>query len=111
MYKMQFFKALSLLLLLIPANIAIASTTNFPATWDYDENILEVSQDHPELLESTLTTPGFIQPHRDFPVEVSNFNFQSSSKESESKIYIDISRYIYPALGIPEIIFPFHSFL
>lgn len=110
---MKFFKIFGFLLLLLSGSPGSAAT--FVQEFDFsNENLItaEVSEDIQEQLQSTLTT----YPVVDFNIysgyqNHQNLIFRSGLKSGEAQIYITWSRSIDPSLGIPEIIFPFHSFL
>lgn len=108
---MQILRAFGLLLLLLWGSTGPAFAT--PSVEDrFEENQLapQVSEDFGELPFSTLTNPSF-NSARNFLSGIDQYVFHSLYDTGEAKRYLLISRSIDPGLGVPEIIFPFHTFL
>ena len=108
---MQFLKAFGLLLLLLWNSTGPAFAT--PSVEDQiEENQLapQVSEDLGELPFSTLTNP-ILDSARNFFGGSDQYIFHSLYETVEAEKYLVISRSIDPGLGVPEIIFPFHTFL
>lgn len=110
---MKLIKIFGFVLLLLSGYSGNATT--FVQEFDLsDDNPItaEVSEDFKVQLQSTLTTAQVL----DFNIyngnhPYQNFVFRSHLKAGEAEMYINLSRSIVPSHGIPEIIFPFHSFL
>lgn len=109
---MQFLKAIGFLLLLISSNIGLACTS-LPVEEQFDENQItfQVSEDVQELFQSTLTAPSVVSNSPLVSVEIPDFVFSSSKRESEAVRYVAFSRSIIPGLTVTKLIFPFHTFL
>lgn len=110
---MKLLKVFSVIILLLSGYTGSAAI--FVQDYDFsDENLIaaEISEDNQEQLQSTLTTPPALETNSFFGNSYQpNFVFRSQFKANEAELYINWCRRIDPSLGIPEIIFPFHSFL
>lgn len=110
---MKLFKIFSFLLLLLSG--FSGNTTTFVQEWELsEENLItaEFSEDSQEQLQSTLTSYLFVDSNLYLgDRDLQNLVFRSNFIAGVAEIYLNWSSTIQPSLGIPEIIFPFHSFL
>lgn len=109
---MQFFKTLSVLILLITGNTGIA----FASFQDFDhlqknQITFEFSEVGPDLSFSNLSTPYASNFNKVLKFDILDYDLESFYISAAAKKYLVLSRTIDPSLGIPEIIFPFHFFL
>lgn len=109
---MQILKIISVLILLNSGNVADAFASP-GAKYDLGKDMvsLEIAKDIRELPSGVFTGLGFAEINRISSVPSCNFSFCSSFEAREAKLYITYSSSIDPSLDIPEMIFPFHSFL
>jgi len=109
---MRLLRIISIFLLLIPGNTTDPFSSS-SAEHDSGKNIVsrEIAKDIQELSSDAFTGIGFVETNRVPSVPSCDFSFYSSLRAREAKIYITYSSSIDPSLDIPEIIFPFHSFL
>lgn len=111
---MQYSKLLCLLLLLITSNMATAFPTINNGVKHFTEvdGFSDLYEEQHEISNCSLSAPVTVpaSPLKFSPAHF-NFYFFSAYRETQCENYIGISKTIDPALGIAEIIFPFHSFL
>ena len=110
---MQFLRAFGIFLLLLLGSTGPTIAT--PSVEDQSiENQIEiapqVSKDFGEPPFSTLTNPTFDYT-RNYCGGIDQYVCHSLYETGEAERYLLISRSIDPGLGVPKIIFPFHTFL
>lgn len=109
---MQILKTLSLLLLLINSNLAVAFDIPVQGEKEFAETIsLEFVGDQAEFSDGSLTGTFSLPGIKILSSGTFSFKFSRLYAGALSKHYVSVSGLIVPSLGIPEIIFPFHSFL
>lgn len=110
---MIFLKLIGTLLLLLSCSSGYSfsyptfpenQVTDYSVSADLEEGIYYFS-------DSTLTAPSGFQSFRLNNFTAPDFSFSSLNEVRLADNYIRHSSFIVPSLDIPDIIFPFHSFL
>ncbi|MCM4161114.1 hypothetical protein FHG64_08245 [Antarcticibacterium flavum] len=109
---MNILRFILILLLLVPTS---GQTFAFSIEINDEPLLIEagsqVSEDFQDLMPSRLSTSFDILKERIFPTYHAVQVKEDNREFSRSKAYSAQNRFITPGLSIPDIIFPFHTFL